>query len=89
MTPAFVQGIGVEAIKLILVVSMPALMVALVVGLVISVIQATTQIQEATLAYIPKMVSIYLVLILFGSFTLEKLMSFSISIFSDFSRFVR
>jgi flagellar biosynthetic protein FliQ len=89
MNPAFVQGIGIEAIKVILLVSMPSLLVALVVGLVISVIQATTQIQEATLAYIPKMISIYLVLILFGGYTLERLMNFSISIFSDFSRFVR
>lgn len=89
MTPAFIQGIGIEAIKVILLVSMPPLLVALVVGLVISVVQATTQIQEATLAYIPKMISIYLVLILFGGYTLERLMNFSLSIFSDFSRFVR
>lgn len=89
MTPAFVQGIAQESIKLVLLASMPALLVALVVGLVVSVIQATTQIQEATLAYIPKMVAIYLVLIMFGSFITEQLMNFSVSIFSDFSRFVR
>ena len=89
MNPAFVQGIAGEVIKLILLVSMPALLVALVVGLVVSVIQATTQIQEATLAYIPKMVSIYLVLLMFGGFIMDRLMNFSAGIFSDFSRFVR
>jgi len=89
MNPAFVQGIAGEVIKLILVVSMPALLVALVVGLVVSVVQATTQIQEATLAYIPKMISIYLVLLMFGGFIMDRLINFSSGIFSDFTRFVR
>lgn len=89
MTPAFIQEVGVEALKIILVLSMPTLLVALVVGLVISVIQATTQIQEQTLAFIPKMVSIYLFLILFGGFLMDRLMIYSTQIFSDFSRFVK
>ena len=89
MTPAFVQGIAADVIKLILIVSLPALVVALIVGLVISIIQATTQIQEATLAYIPKMISIYLVLLMFGGFIMDRLINFSAGIFSDFSRFIR
>jgi flagellar biosynthetic protein FliQ len=89
MTPAFIQGIGIETLKVILVISMPALLVALVVGLIVSIIQATTQIQEQTLAFIPKMVSIYLVLILFGGFIMDRLMIFSTHIFSDFTRYVK
>ncbi len=89
MTPIFVQTVAADVIKLILLVSMPALLTALVVGLIISIIQATTQIQEATLAYIPKMISIYVVLLMFGGFIMDHLMNFSAGIFSDFTRFVR
>ena len=89
MNPAFVQGIAFETMKLILIVSAPALLVALVVGLSISVLQATTQIQEMTLSYIPKIVSIYVVLILFGGFIMDRLISFSTGIFSDFTRYAQ
>ncbi len=89
MSPAFVQSIAMETLKVMMLVSLPALLVALVVGLAISILQATTQIQEQTLAFIPKMVSIYLVLILFGGFIVDRLMTFSSGIFSDFTRFVR
>lgn len=89
MTPVFIQSIGMETLKVILIISMPTLLVAMVVGLVVSVIQATTQIQEQTLAFIPKMVAIYLFLILFGGFIIDRLMIFSTQIFSDFSRYVQ
>jgi flagellar biosynthetic protein FliQ len=89
MTPAFIQQVGMETLKTILILSMPTLLVALTVGLIISIIQATTQIQEQTLAFIPKMVSIYLFLILFGGFLMDRLMIFSTNIFSDFSRYVK
>ncbi|MDB5038159.1 MAG: fliQ [Bacteriovoracaceae bacterium] len=89
MTPAFIQGVGIEVLKTILIISMPVLLVALAVGLVISIVQAATQIQEQTLAFIPKMVSIYIFLILFGGFIMDRLMSFSTQIFSDFSRYVK
>lgn len=65
----------------------PVLLVALVVGLIISVIQATTQINEMTLAYIPKIVAIYGTLIFLSGFILDRLMDFCTGIFSDFTRF--
>lgn len=89
MTPAFVQGVALETLKVMMLVSMPALLVALVVGLVISVLQATTQIQEQTLSFIPKMISIYVVLILFGGFMIDRLMIFSTEMFTNFARFVK
>ncbi len=89
MTPAFIQGIGMETLKTILLISTPVLLAALVVGLVVSIIQATTQIQEQTLAFIPKMVSIYVILILFGGYIIDRLIIFSTQIFSDFSRYVK
>ncbi len=89
MTPTFVQGLAVDVFKLILVVSGPVLIVSLVVGLAVSVLQATTQINEMTLAYIPKIVAIYVTLILFAGFIMDRLMGFASGIFGDFSRFVQ
>lgn len=89
MTPQFIQGFAFETLKLILIVSMPALAVALIVGLVIGVIQATTQINEVTLTYIPKIIAIYATLIAFSGFIMDRLMNFASHIFSDFSRYVQ
>ncbi len=89
MNPQFIEGVAFETLKVIFIVSMPALMAALVVGLAVSILQATTQIQEMTLAYIPKMVAIYGTLILFSGFILDRLMNYTSGIFSDFTQFVR
>ena len=81
MTPQFIEAVAMEAIQTVLMVS------ALIVGLLVSIFQATTQINEMTLAYIPKIVAIYLALLLFSGFMLDRLVSFTTHIFSDFSRF--
>lgn len=88
MTPQFIESVAFDAIKLILVVSGPMLGVALVVGLVVSIFQATTQINEMTLAYIPKILAIFGTLIICAGFVLDRMMDFTKEIFSDFSRFI-
>lgn len=89
MNPQFIEGIAFESLKLILMVSGPTLLVALVVGLAVSVFQATTQINEMTLAYIPKIVAIYVTLVAAGGFMIDRLMSFTSGIFSDFTRYIQ
>lgn len=89
MTTEFVEGVAFQAIQVILLVSAPVLLVALVVGLIFSVIQATTQINEMTLAFVPKIVAVYLTLVFAAGFIIERLVGFASSIFSDFSRFVQ
>ncbi len=89
MTPTFVHGLAVDVFKLILVVSGPVLLVSLIVGLAVSVLQATTQINEMTLAYIPKIVAIYVTLVLFAGFIMDRLMGFTSGILSDFSRYIQ
>lgn len=89
MNPAFVQGLALDTFKLVLVVSAPVLAISLIVGLTISILQATTQINEQTLAYIPKIVAIYVTLIVFAGFIMDKLMTFTTGIFGDFSRFIQ
>jgi flagellar biosynthetic protein FliQ len=65
----------------ILLVSGPAIVVAMVVGLIISIFQATTQIQEQTLSFVPKLMAIFLTLMLAGNFMLNLLLEFTQSIF--------
>ena len=89
MTPAFVQGVAFDSIMLVMMISGPILLVALIVGIAVSILQATTQINEMTLAYIPKIVAIYGTLILLAGFIIDRLMNFTSGIFSDFSRFVQ
>ena len=66
-------------------VAAPALVTALVVGLVISIFQATTQIQEQTLTFVPKILAVFLVLLIAGSFMMNTLISFTNRIFSYIS----
>lgn len=77
MTEALVLDVFNTALLTILKVSMPVLVVSLVIGLVISVLQATTQIQEQTLSFVPKLAAVFLSLIVFGSFMLSTLVSFT------------
>ncbi len=63
MSTEFVVGLISEAIKLMLLISAPALIVALVVGVAISLFQAVTQIQEMTLVFVPKIVAVMVVLV--------------------------
>lgn len=66
MNQGDVLKLAQDAIKTILMVSAPMLIFSLVVGLIVSIIQAVTQIQEATLAFVPKIVAVLLSLIIFG-----------------------
>ena len=71
MTPELVMDIGRQAIEMTLLLSAPLLLAALVIGLIISIFQAATQINEQTLSFIPKLVGTFLVLILAGPWMLQ------------------
>jgi flagellar biosynthetic protein FliQ len=66
MTPTAVVDIGRQAMEVALLVSAPLFIAALVTGLVVSIFQAATQINEATLSFVPKLVMIFLTLIIAG-----------------------
>lgn len=70
-----------EAFVVMIKIGGPILVIALVVGLLVSILQATTQIQEQTLSFVPKLLSILLALVLLGNFMLNTLISFTESIF--------
>jgi flagellar biosynthetic protein FliQ len=71
MTPETVIAIGRQAVEVALTLSGPMLLSALVIGLVVSVFQAATQINEATLSFIPKLVGTFSMLILAGPWMLQ------------------
>jgi flagellar biosynthetic protein FliQ len=82
MTPDFVISIGQKTTLLILYLTMPVLLAAFVVGLTVSILQAATQIQEMTLAFIPKIIAVILTLFLLGGWMLGKLLFFTKEIFN-------
>ncbi len=81
MTQTMVQDILRMGFMTILKVSLPILLVSMVVGLVISVLQAVTQVQEQTLTFVPKIVCVMISLILFGSYILNSLVDFASELF--------
>lgn len=83
----FVISMAEKAVYVTLVISGPLLAIALLVGLIVSIFQATTQIQEQTLAFIPKIVAVLLALIFFGPWMLSTILSFTTELFSNLNRF--
>ncbi|HMM30196.1 MAG TPA: flagellar biosynthesis protein FliQ [Clostridia bacterium] len=70
-----------DAITTVMVVSAPMLIVGMVVGIIISIFQATTQINEQTLSFVPKIIAIFVAIIVFGGFILTNLSDFTYRIF--------
>ena len=81
MTIVKVLDIIREAFMTMIVVAGPVLVIALVVGLLISILQATTQLQEQTLSFVPKILAVVVALIVFGNFMLNALIGFTQKIF--------
>ncbi len=73
---------------LVLEISAPMLILGLVVGLIISIFQATTQIQEQTLAFVPKIVAVLLALLLFGPWIITKLVDFTTQILGNLHMYI-
>lgn len=83
-----VVRIAAEAIYTVLMASGPMLVLALVVGLAISIFQATTQIQEQTLAFVPKIVVVLLSILFFGPWILSKLVDFTFHLLDNLYRYI-
>lgn len=83
-----VMDIMREAIMTMIQVSAPMLLVALIIGLAVSIFQTATSIQEQTLAFIPKILGVFLAIIIFGSWMMTTLVSFITRIFASFNQFL-
>ena len=78
-----------SALFLVIKMSLPVLLTSMIIGLVISIFQTVTSIQEQTLTFVPKVVGVFLVIMLIGNWMLTELSGFIISLWSDFSMYVR
>ena len=76
MTPQYALSFGQQGLEILLLVAAPLLLAALAIGLVVSVLQAATQINEATLAFIPKLLGVLGVLVLAGPWILQTLVDY-------------
>jgi flagellar biosynthesis protein FliQ len=83
MTPESVLTIGREALQVLLIVSAPLLITALAVGVIVSVFQAATQINEMTLSFIPKLLAIFGVMVVFGPWMLTYITDYMQRLFAS------
>jgi flagellar biosynthetic protein FliQ len=88
MSENFVVGVIKDALKTTIMVSGPVLGISLGIGLLISIFQATTQIQEQTLTFVPKILAVFASIIFFGSWMLQILMNFTTRIFDAIPRLI-
>ena len=89
MTPEFVVTFGGEAVKMALMLSAPLLGVGLAVGLFIAILQATTQVQEMTLTFVPKIVMVLLALLVAAPWMLSKMTVFASQVITSIPQIIR
>ena len=89
MTPEFVVEFAKQAITLTILLSLPMLGLGLAVGLLVSVFQAVTQIQEMTLTFVPKIVAVMLALLFFSSWMLIKISDYTNDLFLSIPDLIR
>jgi flagellar biosynthesis protein FliQ len=88
MTADSIMGIAQSSIYLIIIVLAPVLGTALAVGLIISIFQAITQIQEQTLAFTPKIIAVFVSLLFFGPWMLTHLVDFTRNLLTNLPNFI-
>ena len=88
LTQGQVMDISREAIYTVILTAAPLLLTSLVVGLIISIFQTVTSIQEQTLTFVPKILAVFAMMLLFGAWMLNNMSEFMIRLWSDFSLYV-
>ena len=89
MTPETVVTIGQQALQMTILVSAPLMLAGLLTGLLVSIFQAATSINEMTLTFIPKLIVIFIVLILAGPWMIETMTSYMRELFSSIPQLIR
>ncbi|MGG3451321.1 MULTISPECIES: flagellar biosynthesis protein FliQ [Bacillaceae] len=88
MNTEMVLSLAEKGVYTTIIVCAPLLLLALGIGLAVSIFQATTQIQEQTLAFVPKIVAVLVGMIFFGPWMLSRIVSYTMEIFTNLTRFV-
>jgi flagellar biosynthetic protein FliQ len=89
MSPEFVIGFARQAIEMALMISLPMLGIGMAVGIVVSVFQAATQIQEQTISMVPKLIAIFLALIIAFPWIMDKMVTYTRELFLNLPTYVR
>ncbi len=89
MTPDFITGFFMEALKTAIMLAAPMLISGLLVGLVVSMFQAATSINEMTLVFIPKMLAVGLALLVFFPWMLQMIVDFTQNVFTNIPLYAR
>jgi len=89
MSPDFVINISVQSLKTAFLISAPMLSFGLVAGLLISIFQAVTQINEMTLSIIPKIIAVAVALVIFGPWMIRHMMEFTTNIFINIPNYIK
>lgn len=89
MDTGVIIDIAREALMMIITLAAPILLIALVVGLVVSIFQTVTSIQEQTLAFVPKILAVFIGLIFIGSWMLIRLQDYMTNMFSNFIIYIK
>ena len=88
MNNADMLGLAQDSVRTVLFAAAPLLLISLLVGLIVSVIQAVTQIQEATLAFVPKIIAVFLSLLIFGPWILSLITEFASGLLSNINLYI-
>lgn len=89
MTQTYVIHLAREALFMVLILAGPAMLAALLIGLLISVLQATTQIQDQMLSLVPKIVGVFIVLLVLGSWLLNSAVNFTTNLYAQIPNVIR
>ena len=89
MSGDLVIQLAQEALMIVLLVSAPMLGLGLIVGLLVAVFQATTSIQEATLAFIPKIIAVFVAILIFGPWMLRIMVEYVTNVFVNLPQYLR
>ena len=88
LSEGVILDVAREAFMTIIITSAPPLLVSLVIGLIVSIFQTVTSIQEQTLTFVPKIVAVFLTLMLLGGWMLDKMADFMTKLWNNFSLYI-
>ncbi len=89
ITLADINQIVSEALMLIIRMSLPVLLTSMIIGLIVSIFQTVTSIQEQTLTFVPKVIGVFVMIMILGNWMLTELSGYITNLWSDFSKYVR
>ena len=89
ITLADINQIVSEALMMVIRMSLPILLTSMIIGLIISIFQTVTSIQEQTLTFVPKVLAVFTIIMIMGNWMLTELSGYITNLWSDFSKYVR